>query len=399
MMRKMKPTRNKMDYRFENFGGIIAGDKPPFLAFVDRDYMRSLGLDNTRHWHSNDGSIGVLSAPTEVHFAATNKCNASCSHCYMAAGDQLEQELTTDQFKEALDVLAELKVFHIALGGGEALLREDFFEIAEYAREKGLVPNLTISGINVDPVNAEKMKILGQVNISIDGVGKDYAIYRGVDHFETVDKAFDLLARHNIPVGINCVIGSANFDLLESIFAYAAKKNVNEIEFLRYKPSGRGTEAFEKYKLTGDQNIELIPLLKSLSEKYQLTSKVDCSFIPMMCWHKPPIEELYAMAAYGCEAGNVLLGITSDGRVSGCSFLPETDLSVFELRDPSVRRKEFSTFFDWTKNAPLPCRNCQYLEICKGGCHAVAKFVTGSFADPDPDCPAVVEYNQKGNVS
>ncbi len=388
-----------MDHRFENFGGIVASDKPPFLAFVDRDYMRSLGLDSPKHWHSADESIGVLSAPTEVHFAATNKCNASCSHCYMASGSRLEQELTTDQFKEAIDVLAELKVFHIALGGGEALLREDFFEIAEYAREKGLVPNLTISGINVNPVNSEKMKILGQVNISIDGVGNDYAIYRGVDHFETVDKAFDLLAQQNIPVGINCVIGSANFTLLESIFAYAAKKNVNEIEFLRFKPAGRGTEAFDKYKLTGEQNIELIPLLKSLSERYRLTSKVDCSFIPMICWHQPPIDELYGMAAYGCEAGNILLGITSDGRVSGCSFLPETNLGVFELRDPSVRRTEFATFFDWTKNAPMPCSNCRYLEICKGGCHAVAKFVTGSFADPDPDCPAVAEYNQKGTVS
>jgi len=394
----MKAVGNKMDYRFENFGGIIASDEPPFLAFVDRDYMRSLGLEGPKHWESADESIGVLSAPTEVHFAATNKCNVSCDHCYMASGSELEKELTTDQFKEALDVLAELKVFHIALGGGEALLREDFFEIAEYAREKGLVPNLTISGINVDPEHAKRMKILGQVNISIDGVGEDYGIYRGVNHFETVDKAFDLLAQQNIPVGINCVIGLANFNLLESIFAYAAKKKVNEIEFLRFKPAGRGTEAFDKYKLTHEQNIELIPLLKSLSEKHQITSKIDCSFIPMMCWHQPPIDELYGMAAYGCEAGNVLLGITSDGRVSGCSFLPDTNLDVFKLRDPSARMTEFANFFDWTKNAPMPCRDCKYLEICKGGCHAVAKFVTGSFANPDPDCPAVVEYNKKGTV-
>ncbi len=397
----MKPVKNKMDYRFENFGGIIASNKPPFLAFVDRDYMRSLGLDSPKHWKSEDESIGLLSAPTEVHFAATNKCNVSCRHCYMDSGKQLEQELTTEQFKEALDILAELKVFHIALGGGEAILRKDFFEIAEYAREKGLVPNLTISGVDVKPSDAEKMKILGQVNISIDGVGDDYAIYRGVNHFETVDKVFDMLAGQNIPVGINCVIGSANFNLLESIFAYAAGKNANEIEFLRFKPAGRGAEMFNKYKLTNEQNIELIPLLKSLSEKYQIISKVDCSFVPMICWHQPPIDELYAMATYGCEAGNVLLGITSDGRVSGCSFLSETnlDLDVFKLRDPSARMIKFAKFFDWTKNAPMPCKNCKYLEICKGGCHAVAQFVTGSFANPDPGCPTVTAYNQKGTVS
>lgn len=398
-MNRMRARANKMHHRFESFGGIISSDDPPFLAFVDRDYMRSLGLDGSKDWQGRDEAIGVLTAPTEVHFAATNKCNGSCAHCYMSSGSELEAELTTEQFKKALDILAEMKVFHIALGGGEALLRDDFFELAEYAREIGLVPNLTISGINVTAANAEKMKVLGQVNISIDGIGSDYAVYRGVDYFETVDKAFDVLRAHDIPVGINCVIGSANFPILENIFAYASQKGVNEVEFLRYKPSGRGRDLYNQYKLTHEQNIELIPRLKSFAEKYQLTSKIDCSFIPMLCWHKPSIDELHRVAAYGCEAGNVLLGIKSDGHVSGCSFLPETNLDVFKLKDPAARLAEFQPFFDWTKDAPMPCRECQYLEICKGGCHAVAKFSTGSYNDPDPDCPAVVAYTQKGKLS
>jgi hypothetical protein len=29
-----------MKYRYENFGGIVASENPPFLAFVDRTYMR-----------------------------------------------------------------------------------------------------------------------------------------------------------------------------------------------------------------------------------------------------------------------------------------------------------------------------------------------------------------------
>ena len=49
----------------------------------------------------------------------------------MDSGCKGANELSTEDFKKAIDVLAELKVFHIALGGGEALLREDFFELAE----------------------------------------------------------------------------------------------------------------------------------------------------------------------------------------------------------------------------------------------------------------------------
>ncbi len=35
----------------------------------------------------------------------------------------------------------------MALGGGEALERPDFFELAEYVRASGIVPNLTTNGL------------------------------------------------------------------------------------------------------------------------------------------------------------------------------------------------------------------------------------------------------------
>jgi hypothetical protein len=153
---------SKMKYRFENFGGIIASENPPFLAFVDRNYMRQLGLGQSPLWDSSDESVGRLSAPTEVHFAITNKCSVGCPHCYMGAGEQDHGELDTASLKRALDILAERKVFHIALGGGEALERPDLFEIAGYARIKGLVPNLTVSGANITADVAKKMKVFGQ---------------------------------------------------------------------------------------------------------------------------------------------------------------------------------------------------------------------------------------------
>ena len=91
--------KSKMQYRFENFGGIISSQDPPFLAFVDRNYMRELGLKNLTKWNTSDESVGRLSAPTEVHFAITNKCSAGCAHCYMAAGQADEGELDTASLK------------------------------------------------------------------------------------------------------------------------------------------------------------------------------------------------------------------------------------------------------------------------------------------------------------
>ena len=62
--------------RYEQFGGIVSNEDPPFLAFVDRAYMRELGYTETPLWSEPEAPIRRLSAPTEVHFACTNRCSA-----------------------------------------------------------------------------------------------------------------------------------------------------------------------------------------------------------------------------------------------------------------------------------------------------------------------------------
>ncbi len=385
-----------MEYRFENFGGIIAGTDPPLLAFVDRNYMRDLGLGESPLWETDDESIGRLSAPTEVHFAITNKCSVKCPHCYMGGGEEDEGQLDTNSLKRALDVLAEMKVFHVAMGGGEALERDDLFEIAEHAREKGLVPNLTISGLGMTSKIAEKMRVFGQVNVSVDGIGDGYAVFRGKDMFAVADRALGRLIAAGVPTGINCVLGRRNFDGIGELFAYSHSKGLNEIEFLRFKPSGRAGQLYAEECTTYEQNISLTPLLAEMSARHGIDAKIDCSFVPMFCYHGPPRKILQALATYGCEAGNVLLGIRSNGAVSGCSFMKNRELSVFDLPSTFGKQEPFERIRTWTQRAPQPCRSCEYLDICKGGCHVVSEHVTGDFDAPDPDCPFVVEYQNEG---
>jgi radical SAM protein with 4Fe4S-binding SPASM domain len=392
----MIETNGNLKYRFENFGGIISSESPPFLAFVDRNYMRELKLGESPLWDTADESIGILSAPTEVHFAITNRCSAGCQHCYMDGGEPDKGELDTEALKQALNMLAEMNIFHVALGGGEALERPDLFEIADHARSIGLVPNLTVSGRYITSEIARKMKIFGQVNVSMDGIQSDYGIFRSKNMFTTADVALKELINAGVPTGINCVVGKRNYDSISNLFKYAKSLKVNEIEFLRFKPSGRGKELYLKEKTTHEQNIALIPMLIDISDNYKIAAKIDCSFVPMYCYHQPPIEMLTAMATYGCEAGNVLLGIRSSGSVSGCSFLDSSGISVFNLLDVYCKDNgPFSKNRTWIQRAIEPCKSCIYKSICKGGCHGVSAFITGDFDKPDPDCPYVVEYQNK----
>jgi radical SAM protein with 4Fe4S-binding SPASM domain len=115
----------------------------------------------------------------------------------------------------------------------------------------------------------------------------------------------------------------------------------------------------------------------------------------MFCYHKPSKEMLYAIATYGCEAGNVLLGIRSNGMVSGCSFMESSGISVFDLPD-ALRNNtgKLAQPINFTEQMVEPCKTCAYLDICKGGCHGVSEFLSGNFYTPDPECPIVVEYNK-----
>ena len=381
-----------MKYRFENFGGIIAGDDTPMLAFVDRQFMREMDLGPSPLWETDDKSIGLLSAPTEVHFACTNACTAACPHCYMDSGDRDRNEMDTETFKRALDTLAGMGVFHVALGGGEALLRDDLFELARHARSVGLVPNLTTSGRGLTQRQASQLTAFGQVNVSLDGVGPLSAVFRGKDMFDHADRAIDLLRAVGVAVGINTVLGRANFDGLGGLFDYAAARGASEIEVLRLKPAGRAADTYAAARTTFDQNVALLPTLQDLATTRGLTAKIDCSFVPMLCYHNPPREVLNATATYGCEAGNVLVGVRSDGRVSGCSFLPPTALSVFDLPRAWHDASHFARWRTWPAGAPEPCASCPYLDICRGGCHAVSAHLLGDPTAPDPDCPRVVQH-------
>jgi radical SAM protein with 4Fe4S-binding SPASM domain len=380
-----------MRYRLESFGGIVASDDPPFLAFVDRQYLRERGVPEAAVWR-DDAGPGRLQAPVEVHFACTNRCSLGCSHCYMDSGVEDAATLDTAAFCAMLDALARMGVFHVALGGGEALEREDLFELAAHARRVGLVPNLTTNGRRVTPALAERMRVFGQVNLSLDGVGAAARTFRDGADFDSVDRAFGMLQAAGVSAGINCVVGRRNLDALPELFQYAAARAVSEIELLRFKPSGRARAHYDAHRATPEQNRGLYPLFTHLSETSGVKAKIDCSFLPMLCYHRPPPQLLEALCVCGCEAGNFLLGARSDGRVCGCSFLPPLDLRLAQLpeawgSDPGLQRCR-----EWGRMRAEPCASCEYLRHCKGGCHAVALAVTGDMDAPDPDCPWVVEH-------
>jgi len=294
--------------------------------------------------------------------------------------------MPAEDFRRAIDMLAGLGVFHMALGGGEALERSDFFELASYVRDSGIVPNLTTNGLLMTRETAQRCRMFGQVNVSIDGDHLVGEAGRGPDGLGGGVRAVDLLLEAGVRVGLNFVVTRQNFEQLPDVFGFAGERGLADVEFLRLKPSGRGKLDYFERRLTPAQNREFYPIIRRLSGECDVPAKIDCSFVPMFCWHAPDKALMEQFSVYGCEAGNVLLGVRSDGRVAGCSFLSGEE-SIFDLQRLWNGSELFSRLRAWPDRAPEPCRSCDYLDICKGGCRAVAEVVAGDRYAPDPECP------------
>lgn len=392
MFNKGKATIDRV--RYETFGGIISCHNPPFLACVDRDFMRSLGYESSPLWESESTNQHFLSAPTEVHASVTNRCPQQCEGCYMESKQSCENELTTEEWKQHLKTLRGMGVFHVALGGGEAFIREDFGELVSYCREIGLVPNLTTNGQAIGEREIVICKKMGQVNVSIDGTGNHYAINGRAGSFEEADSAVKALKMAGVQVGINCVVSRKNYPYIKNVVRYAVKRSLNEVEFLKYKPSGRGKLKYEEYALTQDMIRNFYPMLIKLSKKYNIELKIDCSFIPALVYHKPVKEELEKLAVTGCDGGNLLMSVRSNGTFAGCSFVENCE-PVSEIKSRWHSSKHLNNFRMLVDKAEEPCRSCEYLTICRCGCRAVVLYNSTDFFAPDPECPFVYDYNMK----
>lgn len=387
--------------RLERFGAILQLTVPRALVFVDRAFARrSLALSGEPDaWRGPEPALGdhVLSAPLEAHLQLTNRCAAGCTGCYTgasAAGAPGEWGL--DEWTRAIDRLADAGVFHVALGGGESAVLPWLGELVEHARGRGIIPNLTTSGLDGLEALLGIADRFGQINVSLDGLGATYAAVRGFDGFARADRAIRALRERKRDVGINVVVTRHNFDELGAIFAYAAERRLSEVELLRFKPAGRGARAYADLRCTDAQHRAFLPAILDAAKRHAIRVKVDCSYTPMLAHHAPDPALLAELAVYGCTGGDFLVGAKPGGQLTACSFAaPPPPLAgarprVTELAAYWDAPGAFGAFREW-RGAREPCASCTYLTLCRGGCRVVSAHVTGDLAAPDPECPRVID--------
>ena len=107
--------------------------------------------------HEVTSKCSRLNIPIQVALELTYRCNLRCSHCYIDLAET--DELSFDEWKEVLSQLKEAGSIYLLFTGGEIMVRNDFLDIAAYARRSGffisLLTNCTLVTTDISRAIAE----------------------------------------------------------------------------------------------------------------------------------------------------------------------------------------------------------------------------------------------------
>ena len=324
-----------------------------------------------------------LDAPICLTWELTYACNLQCVHCLSSSGRRDPRELTTAEAKGVIDQLRDMQVFYVNIGGGEPMIRKDFFEIIEYSTSQGIGVKFSTNGAYIDAENAKRLAAMDYLDIQISLDGTDAATndaVRGAGSFDTAINAMNHLRDAGFgEFKISVVVTRHNVAQLDNFKALADEYGA-QLRITRLRPAGRGADTWHELHPTNAQQREIYNWLMAHGENV-LTGD---SFFHLNALG-PALPGLNM-----CGAGRVVCLVDPVGDVYACPFVIHEDFRAGSIRDEGGfakiwRESELFTGLREPQSAGA-CASCGSYDACQGGCMA-AKFFTGIPLDgPDPEC-------------
>ncbi|MEM2995063.1 MAG: radical SAM protein [Candidatus Bathyarchaeia archaeon] len=379
----------------------------------------------------------VPAGPFEIVWNFTYQCNLRCKHCYEDAGAKKKMELSTDEAKQALDILSKIAgvgLPALSFSGGEPLARRDFFELLAYAKKRIGYVSLASNGTLITKDNAKRLRDVGvdYVEISVDGATPQvHDDFRGIPGaFEKTLEGVKNCVEEGIDTCIATVLHRDNFSELDKLIALSKELNVRFMHF-NYIPTGRAKayveldltpdERFHVLETIGKEIIELYLQAKEEELKYGKSDVIVDKFFSTCPQYASVTKELsqkhgekFMVEAHyaakkgvenianflgGCGAGRLYCCFEPNGDIKPCVFFPTGKDTLLG----NILNDNFEEIWD---NHPLlwklrvrenlenyivngklvGCGNCPDKYIC-GGCRARAySYFNGNVNAPDIGC-------------
>lgn len=337
----------------------------------------------------------------------TARCNLTCQHCYIEAGDILTSgELTTGQAKMFIDDLAQMGVPVLLFSGGEPLLRDDIFELGSYAVSKGLRTVLSTNGTLITPMIAQQLKETGfqYIGISLDGTQEVHDKFRGKPGaFRDAMAGIRNSINAGNKTGIRFTINKLNYHTLPDILDIVEKERLSRFCMYHLVYAGRGKKMVD-LDITKEQKRATINMLINKTFDFYnrgvqaeiLTTDNHADGVYLLQYiqqHQPQrvaeVKELLQMHG-GCSAGKKMANVDPKGNVHACQFWGHQSLG-------NIHKNSFSEIWrenpaacvgllrNKTQHIEGRCAKCSYTQVC-GGCRIRAESTADNVWAEDPAC-------------
>ena len=262
------------------------------------------------------------------------QCNQKCVFCY-AAGQQMgkTKEMTTEQWKQAIDRLDAARVPMVTFTGGEPTQRADIAELVGYA--KRMVTRLNTNGVNLTPELVQQLKVAGLDSVQVTLYSHDEAVHNALvgsnHHADTIQGIRNAVAA-GLDISINTPLCKKNADY-ERTLAFIYSLGVRFVTVSGLICTGMAGINHKEHDLTSDELFEIIKIANEFCNAHEM----EIDFTSPGLINAEKLDEL-GMNVPMCGACLSNMAIAPDGTVVPCQSWLGADASLGNiLTDPFKR--------------------------------------------------------------
>lgn len=315
-----------------------------------------------------------------LQIESTLACPQGCRYCYAPADAARAGELPADDIAATLSSAAKMGVKAVDWLGGDPLVRKDWYDLAERARDLGFVNNIWSSGIPLaDPEVAEHAVAVtegGFISVHLDTL--DPVIYAQLhdgdagEKIRAIRRGIENLVAFGKPTAelVNCITFTrplAGEDVMKTIRHFCEEVGT-AICLTQICTVGRAC-----------RHPEWVPTAGEVQDA--------CRARDAICYPGSPCS-FGTMDVNKFYCGSVIC-VTVDGDVTPCSVIRK---GFGNIREQSLSRiveehRSELLFSGMRQQGPdsSSCTRCEQNAVC-WGCRATAYYETGDLLGPDPKC-------------
>jgi len=282
------------------------------------------------------------------------------------------------------DLIDDTGASLISLSGGEPMMRSDIFLIVDFLRDRGVSLNLITNGSYLDDTAISRLspdKIAVFEIPLLSGTATLHDTLSGSKGaFDRATMAIARLQAAGQTVVTSFVATKINLPELTATIELAAALGVDGLMFNRFNPGGPGFENIDRLQASPKDLNTALAIADRLSGEFGLP--ISCSVpLPPCLMNTSAYTHLhFGFCALGPE--NAYFTVDPIGNLRPCNHSPTvignlTKLRFWELVDSDGMHRYLTTL-------PEMCRDCQYVDECKGCCRAAAESCFGSLSAADP---------------